>query len=185
MRCFVSAVLAVQSSFRKIGPSNGDASDCINRCLGLMYEGLKENATFQTSFASPEAFSTIFQTWNEKCENLLAKRRASYDGGANQCINNLVTLCKQVPEMNPNDTQPFIQAVKDIDKKLLEQCDIAGDILSAVEKDVHAFGCTSTTLLSSAVVPWHYDICFGAADIHISYYTICFLSNIFMVHYSN
>ena len=106
------------------------------------------SSAFKASFPSVNDLAGFFGKMVASGCSLKEERKAIYEKNGQSAIDELATLMKPVPQVDPNDTSAFVAAVKSIEKKLLGQCDIIMEILNSIKHDAAAFGCNELDICS-------------------------------------
>ena len=110
-----------------------------------------EGSAFQTVFPTPANFRDAYNGLVQGACSLTQKRKTIYDSDSMATITKLDAIFKAIPELNPDDTSGFVKAVHSHESELLELCDIACEMLAAIEKDADVFSCNSKTLCTNLI----------------------------------
>ena len=149
---FLQPMTALRSALGKSEFSSD--TDCESNSVIAIYDSFKANPKFALSFPSKDVLVNLYIGWVKKYIMMLNHRKQFYDKDASSCLEALNGLFLLIPDLDPTNTAPFCDAVKEHEKELLRQCDLAGELLTAVRSDITAFGCKETAVLSIIQESW-------------------------------
>lgn len=114
----------------------------------------KGSESFKSAFLCNDDLLTFFNEMQSCSTNLLNDRKKQYDTDGSKSTELVGTALKTIPELNIDDTTPYIQAARRSEKIFLEHCDAMNELITAVESDVSAFGCEEITVCSMMSDSW-------------------------------
>ncbi len=145
-------------------------SEPIENTLDSLYGLLcKDGSAFQTVFPTPKDFRDAHNDLVVGARSLIEKRKSIYDTDSLATTTKLDAIFKGIPELNPDDTAAFVKAVHSHESGLLESCDIALEMITAIEKDADVFSCKTEMICTHLLESFQRFIIF----LEINYLTSC------------
>lgn len=124
-------------------------------CISHLFDMLcADSGEFKSAFPTLSLFEKCLADLQTSVLSLLEIRKSVYENDAQKACDGLDGIQKQIPEIDPSNTKPFIQSVKGVQKQFLQCTDMAAEIMAAVAEDAKSFGCTVQQLCPNHGEPW-------------------------------
>jgi len=144
-------IISMFDQDRKDSDSSISKVDHQKVCLEKIYGLLKKCSQFHEAFPSVESFQEYFEGLVSHATDVFNNRKHIYDKDSQKVSTQLASMLKKVPELDPEDTAPFVAVVKSQEKSLLTECQKANEIISAIEEDKQVFVCQADDICTNFI----------------------------------